>query len=64
MSDETRELIQCGETIMDDIECTRTIPEHETHTAYVTIDGQLTHVSWFACNPIGEPTASTETDNE
>ena len=56
------DLIQCGKTGPGGVECTRTTAGHETHTAYVKIDGQLTHVSWFDCNPIGEPSGSVIDD--
>jgi len=35
--------------------CTRHDDDHDTHVAYLKVNGQLQHVEWFACNAIGEP---------
>jgi len=56
MSDE----YQCGVSGPGNAICTRTTSGHDTHTCYIRIDGQLTHVSWFDCNPIGEPEGNND----
>jgi len=51
---------QCGKLGPGGVECTRMGHDHDTHTTYVRVDGQLHHVSWFPCNPIGERAEVTE----
>lgn len=35
--------------------CTRHGTDHDTHTAYERVNGQLYHVQWHATNANGDP---------
>jgi len=49
----TKEL--CGAFGPGDLVCTRHGNDHTAHVTYREVDGQLTRIEWFACNPLGEP---------
>lgn len=51
---------QCRAAGPGEVECTRVDGHGGSHTAYPTVDGEMAHVEWFRCNPIGEPIDSEE----